>query len=179
MATGTGKTFSAIGGIKKIQYREGKILVVIAAPYSNLLNQWKNELSKWYIDSVILESGTWRQVLRDEISYMNRLNGEKISVLITSHDLLTSAEFVRQIGKCTIPSILVADEAHRLGTLGRQQGLSKNYTYRLALSATIARYFDDDGTEALRNYFKGDSGKSTIIEYSLEKAIGDKNVVWV
>ena len=174
MATGTGKTFTAIGGIKKIQYKEGKILVVIAAPYRNLLDQWKNELSKWYIESVILESGTWRQILRDEISYMNQLNAEKISVLITSHELLTNAEFVRQIEKCTIPLILVADEAHRLGTLSRQQGLSKNYTYRLALSATIARYFDDDGTEALRNYFKGDSGQSTIIEYSLEKAIGDK-----
>ena len=174
MATGTGKTFTAIGAIKKIQYKEGKILVVIAAPYSNLLSQWKNELSKWYIDSVILESGTWKQTLRDEISYMNRLKEEKISVLITSHDLLTNAEFVTQIEKCTTPMILVADEAHRLGTLSRQQGLSNNYTYRLALSATIARYFDDDGTEALRNYFKGDSGKSTIIEYSLEKAISDK-----
>ena len=176
MATGTGKTFTAIGGIKKIQDREGKILVVIAAPYKNLLDQWRRELSKWYIDSIILESGKWRQTLRDEISYMNRLSEDKISVLIASHDLLTNAEFVRQIEKCTIPLVLVADEAHHLGTFGRQQGLSKNYTYRLALSATITRYFDDDGTAILRNYFKGSSGKSTIIEYSLEKAIADKQL---
>lgn len=176
MATGTGKTFAAIGGIKKIQDKKGKMLVVIASPYTNLLDQWKRELSKWYIDSTILESGKWRQTLRDEISYMNRLEENKISVLITSHDLLANAEFVKQIEKCTVPSVLVADEAHHLGTIGGQQGLSKNYTYRLALSATITRYFDDDGTVALRNYFAGDSGKSTIIEYPLEKAIADKRL---
>ena len=176
MATGTGKTFTAIGGIKKIHNKEKKVLVIVAAPYRNLLDQWEKEMSKWYIESIVLESGTWRRTLRDEILHMNHLDGKKMSVLITSHELLSDAEFIRQIERCKIPLILIADEAHHLGTFGGQQGLSKNYTYRLALSATIARYFDDDGTEILRNYFSGDSGKSTIVTYSLEKAIGDKRL---
>ena len=43
----------------------------------------------------------------------------------------------------------------------------------MALSATIARYFDDDGTDLLRQYFKSQAGKSTVIEYSLKDAIND------
>ena len=176
MATGTGKTFTAIGGIKQVQAREDKVIVIIAAPYRNLVDQWQTELSKWYIESTILESGIWRQMLRDEISYMSRLDGKKMSVLITSHELLSDVEFVRQIERCETPLALVADEAHHLGTFGGQKGLSKNYTYRLALSATIERYFDDDGTGILRRYFSGSSGKSTIFEYPLEQAIGDKRL---
>lgn len=176
MATGTGKTFTAIGGIKKIQDKEDKILVIIAVPYRNLVDQWKNELSKWFIDSVPLEQGVWRQTLRDEVSHLNQFQGKKMSVLITSHDLFSTEEFVKQIEKCQIPAMLIVDEAHHVGTFSSRNGLSKNYSYRLALSATIDRYFDDDGTDFLRDYFKGPSGKSTIASYSLEQAINDEKL---
>lgn len=173
MATGTGKTFTAIGAIMKTHEIEDKLLVIIAAPYRNLVDQWKGELSKWFIDSVILEQGVWRQIIRDEVSHLNKFSGKKMSVLITSHDLFSNEEFVNQIQRCQIPTMLVVDEAHHVGTFSARNGLSKNYRYRLALSATIDRYFDDDGTEFLRDYFKGSTEKSTVSTYSLEKAIND------
>ena len=173
MATGTGKTFTAIGAIKKIQDKEDKTLVIIAVPYRNLIDQWKTELSKWFIDSVFLESGIWRQILRDEVSHLNQFQGKKMSILITSHDLFATPEFVKQIEKCQIPAMLIVDEAHHVGTFSNRNGLSKNYSYRLGLSATIDRYFDDDGTNFLRNYFTGSSDKSTVASYSLEQAIDD------
>lgn len=174
MATGTGKTFTAIGGIKKIHDRESRLLVIISVPYKNLLYQWKNELSKWFIDVTILKSGTWQSVLNDEIIHMNCTTEPELSIMITSHDLFSTKKFVEQIKKCVIPTMLLVDEAHHVGTTATRSGLSDHYVYRLALSATIDRYFDDDGTEYLRNYFKGTIGKSTVAEYSLEKAITDK-----
>ena len=173
MATGTGKTFTAIGGIKQIIEKEEKTLVIIAVPYRNLVDQWRKELSKWFIDSIILEQGIWRQTLRDEVSHLNQFQGKKMSVLITSHDLFSTEEFVKQIEKCKIPAMLIVDEAHHVGTFASRNGLSKNYSYRLALSATIDRYFDDDGTDFLRDYFKGPSGTSTVATYTLEQAIND------
>lgn len=173
MATGTGKTFTAIGCIKRVQDNEERILVIIAVPYRNLLDQWRQELSKWFINSVTLESGTWRQTLRDEVSHLNNSNDKESSVLVVSHDLFSTKEFVDQIERCKISTMLIVDEAHHVGTITGIHGLSKNYHYRLALSATIARYFDDDGTDLLRQYFKSQAGKSTVIEYSLKDAIND------
>lgn len=173
MATGTGKTFTAIGCIKKIETDEDKSLIIITAPYRNLLDQWKDELSKWFIDSTILEQGVWRQTLRDEISHLNRFVGKKISVLIASHDLFSIDYFVEQIEKSQVSNMIIVDEAHHLGSPKEREGLSKNYHYRLALSATIDRYFDGDGTDFLREYFKGSSEKSTVAFYSLEDAIRD------
>ena len=175
MATGTGKTFTAIGCIQKIQNKENKALIIIAAPSRSLIDQWHRELSKWFIDAVILESGIWRITLRDEIHYLNTTSEKTISVLITSHDLFSDKEFVRQIENCKIPAMLLVDEAHHVGTLNTRNGLSTNYSYRLALSATITRYFDDDGTSFLHEYFKNPPGKPTF-EYSLEKAIRSKRL---
>ena len=173
MATGTGKTFTAIGGIKHILDTEEKALIIIAVPYRSLIDQWKQALEKWFIDSTILEPGIWRQILRDEVRYLNNYNGKISSILITSHELFSAKEFITQIEKCEISTMLVVDEAHHVGTQIERNGLSKNYHYRMALSATIARYFDDDGTDFLRNYFQGPSKKSTVFEYSLENAIKD------
>ncbi len=173
MATGTGKTFTAIGAIQRIQEKEEKSLIIIAVPYNNLVDQWKRELSKWFIESAVLGSGIWKQVLRDEVSHLNRSTNNESSVLITSHDLFSTKDFVVYIEDCKIPTMLVVDEAHHVGTSVERRGLSKNYHYRMALSATIERYFDSDGTDFLRNYFQGSSGTSTVFEYTLEKAIHD------
>ena len=173
MATGTGKTFAAIGCIKRIELEEDRILVVIAVPYRNLVDQWKKELNKWDLKSIILESGTWRHELADEVSHLNKFDGKEFSIIITTHDLFAKDDFVKQIKKCEIPTILIVDEAHHAGAFATRDGLSDNYQYRLALSATIDRYFDQDGTDFLREYFKGSNDESTVATYSLKKAIED------
>ena len=49
--------------------------------------------------------------------------------------------------------MVIADEAHNLGSSAYRSSLPANATYRLALSATPERWFDDDGTDALIDYF--------------------------
>ena len=172
MATGTGKTFTAISCIKKIESKNNKNLIIVAVPYNHLLDQWNTELHKWNITSVILGSGEWRQIIRDEISHINRFDGNKTSVLIISHVLFARDDFITQLKKCKVPTMLIVDEAHHVGTLNTRNGLTKDYQYRLGLSATIERYYDQDGTQFLREYFKGPTG-STVANYSLKDAIKD------
>lgn len=45
MATGTGKTLTAIFGLRDLLAKES-MFVVIACPYSHLVNQWIDELEK-------------------------------------------------------------------------------------------------------------------------------------
>ena len=61
----------------------------------------------------------------------------------------------------------MADEVHHLGSETSRGYLPRNVEYRLALSATPDRWYDEAGTAALRSYFG-----PTRFEYSLSDAIG-------
>ena len=62
---------------------------------------------------------------------------------------------------------MFVDEAHNFGALNLKKTLdTERYKYRLALSATLERHGDEEGTNALLSFF----GKKCI-EYSLDEAI--------
>ncbi len=65
------------------------------------------------------------------------------------------------------PSLVIADEAHHLGAERSRDSYPKQILFRLALSATPDRWFDDAGTLALRDYFG-----ETVFAFPLERAIG-------
>ena len=184
MATGTGKTYTAIGCIKNLEKKHEKLVVIIAAPYTNLVDQWEKELNDWYIPTIKLEKG-WTKQIRNEISSINELSGKHITVFLCSHAKFARDELLDEMKFCKVPTMLIVDEAHHVGsgnsipdddgvtsTGGSRRGLSKTlYRYRLGLSATIDRYFDDDGTDILIDYFKGTKGISKVKILDLEEAI--------
>jgi superfamily II DNA or RNA helicase len=65
---------------------------------------------------------------------------------------------------------LIADEVHGLGAPERRNGLLENYKYRLGLSATPARWLDDEGTAIIIDYFN-----NVVFEFSLKRAITEIN----
>ena len=67
--------------------------------------------------------------------------------------------------------LLVIDEAHNFGSKNLSKTLMDNMKYRLALSATIDRHGDPDGTNKLYEYFG-----EKCIEYTLKDAI-DNNML--
>jgi superfamily II DNA or RNA helicase len=62
--------------------------------------------------------------------------------------------------------MVIADEVHGLGSEHQRKGLSEAYTYRLGLSATPTRYYDEAGTDVLDRYFGG-----IVFEFDLVDAI--------
>ena len=61
---------------------------------------------------------------------------------------------------------MLVDEAHNFGANNLKRLLTSRYDYRLALSATLDRHCDPEGTRLLLQFFG-----EKCIEYSLEKAI--------
>ena len=186
MATATGKTYTSIGCIKKLEEQHEKLVVVIAAPYVNLVDQWEKELADWHISTIKLDKG-WTKQIRNEISSINQTSEKRLLVFICSHDKFARDELLNEIKFCKVPSMLIVDEAHHVGsgnsipdedgiisTEGLRKGLISNYKYRLALSATVDRYYDDDGTEFLLDFFKGTKGISKVKTLDLEEAITEK-----
>jgi superfamily II DNA or RNA helicase len=68
-------------------------------------------------------------------------------------------------------ALIMVDEAHNFGAEGLSSLLSNRFSYRLALSATIDRHNDEEGTARIYDYFG-----EKCIEYTLERAIEEKKL---
>ena len=165
MATGTGKTFTAIGCLSKIIKEPNSILVIIVCPYAHLIDQWSEELEKWNLTSTRTnEDSKWREKIKDSISALKL--GSKYQIIITSYDIFSKEKFTNIIKSCPIDIFLIADEVHHAGSYEAQKGLLDEYKYRLGLTATFNRHFDDEGTEILDKFFGG-----TVYTKNLKEAI--------
>jgi superfamily II DNA or RNA helicase len=175
MATGTGKTFTALGCLNNEFNQNSHILAIITAPQQHLIQQWKASIIKFGIkyDSLIIADSSNKQ-WKDQVVdlYLDISLGHKNkAIIITTHRTFSSElfkEFINYKDKFKI--FLIADEVHGLGAEYSQSGLIKEYDYRLGLSATPKRFYDEYGTEIIYNYFGG-----TIYEFNMEKAINSIN----
>ena len=168
MATGTGKTITALACSARLYEQERRLAVIIAVPYQHLVDQWHEEAQAFgYHPILAYQSRTrWIDGLNSQIMEFNGGYRDFISV-ITTHTTFINPEFQGSIARLSGPSLLVADEAHHLGAERSRQNYPQNIPFRLALSATPDRWFDDIGTDALRAYFG-----ETVFAFPLEKAIG-------
>ena len=173
MATGTGKTFTALGCLQRLFENEAKLVAIIACPYDHLVRQWAKSIAYFNIDSDIIiadsSNSGWKDQLADHMLDIKIGLADDLIVL-TTHTTLSSDDFVKLITIGNTKLFLIADEVHGLGAPKRQNGLIEEYNYRLGLSATPKRWFDSEGTNALYEYFH-----ETVFEFTLEDALNTIN----
>ena len=175
MATGTGKTFTGIGGIVKLYEKlKGKIGIVIVCPYTHLVEQWIEDLKLFGIYPIVAygESSdkNYKKKIKDSIINYN-LGVIDYFCIITTNATYRSKYIQESLRRLKKDALFVVDEAHNFGSINLQNKLLKNFNYRLALSATLDRHNDEDGTKALYDYFG-----NKCIEYDLERAIREKKL---
>ncbi len=164
MATGTGKTRTAIGCMKRILEKDKRlVLFVVSCPQSNLSAQWRRDIESLDISfgNVIVCDGTahgWRDTLNTSIKKL-ATGLHKTLLIYTTHQTCSSDDFISQIDGCPsrIKKFFIGDEVHGMGAAKTRRGLLQSYTYRLGLSATPARWFDDAGTQLIADYFGNQS----------------------
>ena len=168
MATGTGKTITALAASVRLYEREEQLAVVVAVPYQHLVDQWHEEAKAFGYRPVLAykSRASWQKELNHQIMEYNAGYRRFISVIVT-HTTFSKSEFQSSIARLKGPSLLIADEVHHLGAEISRQNYPGHISFRLALSATPDRWFDDEGTAALRQYFG-----ETVFSFPLEKAIG-------
>lgn len=169
MATGTGKTRTAIVCVNYFLRNTETGLVVISCPQGTLSLQWKGEIDKigLSVDTVIIADGVhkWRTELKKELKLL-ALGFSSHAIVYTTHSTASKDDFINiireNLGKT--PVCFVGDEAHGLGAYQSKHALLDEYEYRIGLSATPSRWFDDYGSKILTDYFGNDSFKFTIAQ---------------
>jgi superfamily II DNA or RNA helicase len=169
MATGTGKTRTAIACINYFLNTTPTGLVIISCPQSTLSLQWKEEIDKTGLntDSIIIADGshTWRDTLKKDLKLL-ALGFSSHTIVYTTHTTASSEDFTNTIiySIAKTPICFIGDEAHGLGAYKLKLALLEEYSYRIGLSATPSRWFDDYGSKILSNYFGNDTYKFTIAQ---------------
>jgi superfamily II DNA or RNA helicase len=171
MATGTGKTLTGLGAISKLSEDLDDILaVIIVCPYQHLVEQWVEDIVRFNIKPIIGYSSSpqkdWKKRLEKAVRDQKLRREKSFFCFVCTNATFTNSTVQEEISKIQSPVLLVVDEAHNFGARSLSRLLDDRFTYRLALSATLDRHRDDEGTAFLYDFF----GKKCI-EYSLEKAI--------
>ena len=169
MATGAGKTITALLCAWRLWREVRHLAVIIAAPTRPLVSQWSDECAAFGLDAYITGSDTRKKRLRaiDERLQALAFGLSPVEALVVTNDFLNDPEFRTLLANHNGPTMLIGDEVHNLGTQAFLDDPPHSIEYRLGLSATPQRQYDPDGTDSLMDYF-GD----VVYEFGLDEAIG-------
>lgn len=170
MATGTGKTYTALAAIARLfADMNQNLAVLIICPYQHLVEQWKEDIVAFGMKPIVCYSASsqknWRERLKTAVTSFNL--GVQNHFCMVSTNATFSTDYVQDlVEKLDGNIVLVIDEAHNFGAENLNKTLLPHLPYRLALSATIDRHGDPEGTQKLYDYFG-----EKCIEYTLKDAI--------
>lgn len=167
MATGTGKTVTAMKIINKL-FDSGEIRRVVITMYGNdLLDQWAIQIRENYKNKQINYHYASQKMMKDFVMHPDD------SILILSRDARNLSKlldlFDHLPGDYRNDTLFVFDEVHGAGSNTFVENLSGRlspYRYRLGLSATPEREYDEAGNDFLLNEIG-----EVIFEFTLQDAI--------
>lgn len=174
MATGTGKTFTGLGALARLcDVLEDRLAVIIVCPYQHLVEQWVEDIERFNIKPIIGYSSSsqknWHKILEDAIRDQKlKVRNKEFFCFVCTNATFSLAKVQHTLYKIRSDILLIVDEAHNFGAERLSSFLTEQYNYRLALSATLERHNDEEGTARLCNFFG-----EKCIEYSLERAINE------
>lgn len=173
MATGTGKTISGLACAASLESLD---LIVVGAPTNEIVRQWVEQLStRTTFRPALTVTGKaeqWMAPLFRKLRLVNHgeFTREKLPIIIvgTYSELSKSRvdNLIADAGGLPLRSLLIADEVHGTGAEVYRRILRSDFRYRLGLSATPIRPYDEEGSNLLLEYFGG-----VVYEFTLEEAI--------
>ena len=171
MATGTGKTVTALSLTTKLldalREKNQPLAVVVLCPYQHLVSQWGEEARRFGMRPVLCfrSRSSWFDDLAGRLDECRRGDRSFVMAIATNATFQTQA-FQQLARELPENSLLIADEVHNVGARALRDLLPEQVRYRLGLSATPERWYDEEGTAALTGYF----GR-VVYELGLERAI--------
>ena len=151
MATGSGKTKAALYSMAQLDSWQ---LLLICVPGIELVEQWEADVSAFFSDIAIIQCSSlhpnWKQLLLALI----QAKIPKRTVVISTYDAAISDFSMDKWKSIKRDQLaLICDEVHNIGAMSTRRIMELNPQYRIGLSATPERNFDEEGSELILNYF--------------------------
>ncbi|MHA7630831.1 DEAD/DEAH box helicase family protein [Corallococcus sp. M7] len=174
MATGSGKTITALTASVLLARRLKQLLVVVVCPYTHLVDQWVREAQAFGFHPIKCYGSrrSWQGSLARAIGLLS--SGTQTVVLaITTMATFSEDSFLTAIAPAGT-RMLIGDEVHGMGASSQLSALQRagEFRYRLGLSATPERWFDPHGTEAILEFFG-----TVVFRYTLGDALSEGSLV--
>lgn len=168
MATGTGKTFTAIRTIKALsKFIQKPLLVIICVPQIDLQAQWRKALIEDGYDNINLFGGISHNTEAEITDALIKYSFGDDVICVSTYDTFFARVYDQLKNLDNV--FLIVDEAHNL-TPRQISNLPTNIKYRLGLSATIQR-FSESETNTILDFFANGDTKIKPFYYGLEDAI--------
>ncbi|MBD3666770.1 MAG: DEAD/DEAH box helicase family protein, partial [Kangiella sp.] len=170
LATGAGKTITAIYGAVKIFEQSKKLFLVIAVPYQNLADQWVDTLALFNISAIRCygSSAEWTPKLSECVTLYQTGALDFVCAVVVNRTLQSDGfqGILAQVpGK---QMLFVGDECHHHSSEKLSKSLPEQAEFRLGLSATPSHYLNDELTQRITSYYG-----SIVHRYDLEEALKD------
>ena len=170
MATGSGKTITALAAAARLQDECESLLIVVSAPYRPLVSQWVDDVAAFGVKALSNEGSARTQTNRLDLALRSLVSKvSTVQVAVVTQNYLVAKAFRTLLDAIPpqIKTLIIADEVHNLGRAGFISNPPERFDYRLGLSATPERQYDPDGTRSLFDFFG-----NKVFEFSLADAIG-------
>jgi superfamily II DNA or RNA helicase len=172
MATGSGKTYTSL---KAVERCEGLKLTLIIVPSSNLVYQWESEIKREYGEGCFIrkahsEENDWKGKIERIIGWLKVYDSNSRRVFVVA-TLQTACKegFINIINSIPAHSLgIIVDEVHHSGAPIFRKIFDIEAEFRLGLSATPDREWDDEGNQSIFDYFG-----QVVYEYNISDAIRD------
>lgn len=175
MATGTGKTITALNCLLNIYKSNHYYKAIILVPTITLVEQWEEECKKFkfnHIIKVCSKYSDWKtEIARYRMLEISSTDKTSSYIIIATYASFVKSNIFSELNKFPKNKLLlIADEAHNMGSGLLLQRLEDiHYLRRIGLSATPKRQYDETGTQIIMNFFGCE--ESYTYEYTMEDAI--------
>ncbi|MCX3068447.1 DEAD/DEAH box helicase family protein [Cetobacterium somerae] len=168
MATGTGKTITSLFALKEFLKTRKRGLIIIVCPYTHLVTQWEKEILKIFSNKKIIKCFENRNNWEEKLDLLIReiLLNEEFGICITTISTGSKNHFLKKMNNTGVEKFIIIDEVHNIGSKESKKILEIKALFKLGLSATPMRKYDEEGNEAILKYFN-----KVVYEFSLKKAI--------
>lgn len=178
MATGSGKTVTALNCLRKQCKENGYYKAIIVVSTQALAIQWEKEAKIFNFQHIVSThtDKDWKNTL-SRYTTRSLLDQSKSIIIITTYATFNRKDMQLFINKVKgIETFMyIADEAHNIGSTSSLKHLPHNILWRIGLSATPERIYDDIGSEKLYEFFNSKPPEYTY-RYTMKQAI-EENIL--
>ncbi len=172
MATGTGKTITALNCCLNEFAKQENYQIVILVPTTILVEQWEKEAKRFHFRRIIKASSKnagWKEAL-DDIRNSQSFGVPDSYVIVSTYRTFGNPVFQAFLKAAGDEIVLIADEAHNVGAPAVAALFAKLPVKKLiGLSATPKRVYDEEGTEQMEAFFH--DAPPYAYSFTMERAI--------